>query len=186
VQEEVSFEWECFFKAQRGDELAWRVLTGQHQARLAALALFITGSGAAADDIVQETFVRALRARIKHTTGTVQGFLSTIAYRLALKEAKRASRHTEISGVELPHQTESALDRILKDERDRLVVEAIGTLDEQHRNVLTLRFYGGYSYEDIAEILEIPLGTVKSRIFHAVKSCRQMLRQKGALNDTQD
>jgi len=175
----VNFEWECFFRAQHGDETAWRVLTGQHQTRLAALALFITGSGAAADDIVQETFVRALRAKIKHTKGTVQGFLSTIAYRLALKEAKRTSRHIKIGDIDLPHQGESALDKVLEDERDRLVAEAIRNLDAKHRDVLILRFYCGYSYEETAEILEIPLGTVKSRIFHAVKSCREILRQKG-------
>jgi RNA polymerase sigma-70 factor (ECF subfamily) len=177
----VSSDWECFISAQRGDETACRVLVGQHQTRLMALALFITGSATAADDVVQETFVRALGAKIKHSTGTVQGFLGTIAYRLALKEAKRVRRNAELDELDLHDQGRNALDSVLNDERDRLVVETIGTLDAEHRDVLVLRFYGGCRYEEIAEVLQAPLGTVKSRIFYAVKSCRETLRQKGVL-----
>jgi RNA polymerase sigma-70 factor (ECF subfamily) len=61
------------------------------------------------------------------------------------------------------------------------VARALRTLDAEHRDVLVLRFYGGYSYEEIAKIVEAPLGTVKSRIFYAVKSCRETLQQKGVL-----
>jgi len=161
--------------------MAWRVLVGQHQTRLTALALFITGSAAAADDVVQETFVRALQSRIRRFTGTVHAYLGTIAYRLALKEVKRAGRDVELDGLDLADTAHGPLDSILNDERDRLVAEAICTLDEEHRDVLTLRFYGGYSYEEMAELLQIPLGTVKSRIFYAVKSCRESLRLKGVL-----
>lgn len=181
MQGAVSSDLECFTRAQRGDETAWRALVGQHQARLTALALFITGSAIAADDVVQETFVRALAARIKNSTGTVQGFLGTIAYRLALREAKRVRRNAELDELDLYEDGRNALDSVLSDERDRLVAEAIGTLDAEHRDVLILRLYGGCSYEEIADILQAPLGTVKSRIFYAVKSCREALRQKGVL-----
>lgn len=181
VQETVNSDWECFAKAQRGDETAWRVLVGQHQARLIALALLITGSAIAADDVVQETFIRAQGAKIKDTAGTVQGFLGTITYRLALKEAKRVRRNTKLDGLDVPNQDRSALEGILNDERDRYVAGAIRALDAEHRDVLVLRFYGGYSYEEIAGIVQAPLGTVKSRIFYAVKSCRDTLRQKGVL-----
>jgi RNA polymerase sigma-70 factor (ECF subfamily) len=180
----VSSEWDCFLQAQQGDELAWRVLIEQYQTRLAALALLITGSTAAADDIVQETFVRALGAKIRDRSGTVRGFLGTIAYRLALKESKRQRRNVEFDGLNLPDRNEGPLESVLKDERDRLVTDAIGKLDTEHRDVLVLRFYGGYGYDEIAELVKAPLGTVKSRIFYAVKSCREILRQKGVLDDT--
>ena len=177
----MNAEWESFLRAQRGDETAWRVLIGQHQTRLTALALFITGSAAAADDVVQETFVRALRAKIKSVTGTVQGFLGIIAYRLALKEARRVQRNVELDGLDLADAGQTPLDNLLNDERERLVAEAIAALDEGQRDVLILRLYSGHSYEEIARILQIPLGTVKSRVFYAVKSCRESLRQKGVL-----
>jgi len=177
----VNPEWDWLLRAQQGDETAWRVLINQHQTRLAALALFITGSAAAADDVVQETFVRALGARIKDFAGSVQGYLGTIAYRLALKEAKRSQRNVALDGIDFADPGNSPLDGILNDERDRLVTEAISSLNTEHRDVLVLRFYGGKSYEEIADLLRVPLGTVKSRIFYAVKSCREELRKKGVL-----
>ncbi len=177
----MNSKWDCLIRAQRGDETSCREVIEQYQTRLTALALLITGSAAAADDVVQETFVRALVAKLKNTTGTVQGFLGTIAYRLALKESKRARRNVELDGLDLLDQTPNPLDNVLIDERDRLVARAIGTLDADHRDVLVLRFYGGHSYEEIAELLKIPPGTVKSRLFYSVKSCREILRKKGVL-----
>lgn len=177
----MSPDWECFLRAQRGDSTAWRALVDQHQSRLGALALFITGSVVSAEDIVQETFVRAFRARTRHTTGTVGGFLGTIAYRLAVKEAKRLRRNVPLEGVDVPDSDPDPLEHVLDDERDRLIVQAIGTLTDGHRDVLVLRFYGGHSYEEIAELLQLPLGTVKSRVFYAAKSCRDVLKKKGVL-----
>ena len=177
----LSPEWECFRRARHGDEGAWRVLVEEHRARLGALALLITGSAAAADDVVQETFLRALRAQVDHDRGTVAGFLGTIAFRLAVKEANRSRRNVELAGSDLPDHRQSALESILANERDRVVAEAIRSLDGDHRDVLILRFYGGHSYAEIAELLGAPLGTVKSRVFYAVKSCREVLRQKGVI-----
>jgi RNA polymerase sigma-70 factor, ECF subfamily len=177
--EVVNSDWGWFIRAQRGDELAWRMLLGQYQTRLSALAFFITRSAVATEDVVQETFVRAINARVKCYTGTVSGFLGTIAYRLAVKEARRDRKHVELDEPDLPETGCTPMDEILRDERDRLVAEAIDSLDEKHRDVLLLRFYGGCSYEEIAGLLEIAVGTVKSRLFHAVKSCRESLRQKG-------
>jgi RNA polymerase sigma-70 factor (ECF subfamily) len=179
--EAVNSEWDCFTRAQGGDELSWRLLIGQHRRRLTALALLVTGSLSAAEDIVQETFLRAIKTKIKHRSGTVSGFLGTIAYRLAVNEARRAKRHTEMDGLVLADGDGTALDGLLKDERERSVIEAIRALDDKHREVLVLRFYGGYSYEEIADLLQIALGTVKSRMFNAVKSCREVLRQKGVI-----
>jgi RNA polymerase sigma-70 factor, ECF subfamily len=177
----LNSDWDCLIRAQRGEEISCRALIEQYQTRLAALALLITGSAAAADDVVQETFVRALGAKLKNTTGTVQGFLGTIAYRLAQKESKRARRDMALDGCDPLDQKPDPLDMVLIDERDRLVARAIGTLDVDHRDVLVLRFYGDHSFEEIAELLKIPLGTVKSRLFYAVKTCREILREKGVL-----
>ena len=60
--------------------------------------------------------------------------------------------------------------------------EAIRGLDDKYREVLVLRFYADHSYEEIADLLRIPLGTVKSRMFNAVKTCRMILKDKGILS----
>jgi RNA polymerase sigma-70 factor, ECF subfamily len=177
----VISEWIVLERAQHGDASAWRELTSKHQARLTAIALFVTRSPAAADDVVQETFVRALRAEIKHRDGSVQGFLGTIAYRLALKEVRRGRRHLDLGSLASLESGADSLAGLLSEERDRHVAAAIHALDDDHRDVLVLRFYGGHSYEAIANLLQVPLGTVKSRIFYAVQACRKRLREEGLL-----
>jgi len=153
----------------------------RYQQRLAALSLLITGSAASVDDIVQETFVRAFRAKIRDQSGSVSGFLGTIAYRLAVKESKRLQRDMSIDTRDFPAVDGNPLESILNEERDRFVAESIRALDNGHRDVIVLHYYGDKSYEEIAELLQIPLGTVKSRMFYAMKSCRETLRQKGIL-----
>lgn len=175
----MNSEWECLAQARLGDESAWRRLVDGHQQRLLSLALLITGSVQAAEDIVQETFMRAIYAKITHYKGTVQGFLGTIAYRLSLKENIRLRRQENMDFVDITDKNNNSLEKVLHDERDRCIAEAIRNLDARHRDVLLLRFYAGHSYDEIAELLQISTGTVKSRIFHAVKFCREALRRKG-------
>ena len=179
--EKVNPEWDLFFCARRGDENSWRELMEEYRPRLMALGLLITRSSVAAEDIVQETFVRALSATIKNTSGTVHGFLGTIAYRLAIKEKRRVGRHVGLETNELLDNVENPMEQLLKDERQRLIAGAISSLDTEHRDILLLRCYGGHSYLEISDLLSVPIGTVKSRIFYAVKSCRDILRRKGVL-----
>ena len=178
----TSDEWQRFLQAQNGDQNSWRALVEIYRPRLTTLALLITGSVATAEDIVQETFVRAANSDLKHTNGTVSGYLGTITYRLAVKEARRNNRSTELDQTEpADHNGRTPLDHILRNEQERQVAAAIRNLDQQHREVLVLRFYSEHSYTEIAALLDIPLGTVKSRMFNAVKSCRELLRTKGIL-----
>jgi RNA polymerase sigma-70 factor (ECF subfamily) len=72
---------------------------------------------------------------------------------------------------------------MVRSERERLVVKAIRSLDDAHRTTLVLRFYGEHSYEEIATLTGAPLGTVKSRLFYAVKQCREWLKTKGVLEE---
>ena len=178
----MNSDWQCFYKAQQGDKNSWRALIEKYQSRLSALALLITGSATAADDIVQDTFLKALAAHVGNNNGTVQGYLGTIAFRLAVKESKRNQRNVEINALDLPDSGDNPLEKILVNERDRLVASAIRNLDNEHRDILLLRFYAGHSYEEIANLIDKPLGTVKSRIFYAVKSCRDLLKKKGVLS----
>jgi len=53
------------------------------------------------------------------------------------------------------------------------------SLPADQREILALRFFGGHRYEEIARITEVPIGTVKSRIFYAIKTCRETLRNQG-------
>jgi RNA polymerase sigma-70 factor (ECF subfamily) len=174
-------DWECYRRARRGDEDAWRCLLERHHSRLVKMTYLITGSLAAAHDLAQETLIILLRRGVRHQQGSFGAYLSTIAYHLALKEKKRVSRLYQLDGSGAPDCAASPLDTILQAERDRLIAEAIRSLDGGHRDVLVLRLYGRHSYAEIARMMNLPLGTIKSRIFYAVKTCRNILRQKGVL-----
>lgn len=174
-------DWDCLERARRGDETAWQWLIERYNSRLIKTVLLITGSMAAAQDLVQETFVRLLRHGSRHREGNLGAYLSTIAYRLALKEKERTRRNRSADGLILTNPAPSPLEAVLKKERDRLLARAIQSLEEHHRDTLVLRFYGGHNYNEIARILSLPIGTVKSRIFYAVKECRRLLREKGIL-----
>jgi len=179
----VNSDWDYFLRAQSGDNTSWRVLVEKYQTRLTALALLITSSSSVADDIVQETFVKAFASRVKDMKGAVSGYLGTIAYRLALKESKRIKRHVEIDEIDIEDAHADPLENVLINERDRIVASVINKLENDHRDIVLLRFYADNSYEEIADILNIPIGTVKSRIFYAVKTCRELLKNKGVHNE---
>jgi len=174
-------DWECLAQARGGSDAAWLLLMQRHFARLTALALLIVQRPETAEDIAQDAMVKLYESQLAHHSGTVGGWLTTIVYRQALKTKQRAARHTELEARELVDAAPSPLQRLLASERDRSVTAAVRRLDDDHRATLALRFYGGYSYEEIAALMNVPLGTVKSRIFYAVKMCREFLRKDGLL-----
>jgi len=175
-------EWDLFESARKGDNKSWQALLEKYRKRLGALALMITGSADVAADVVQETFSRAFSGKLRDRGGTLSGFLGTIAFRLAVKEKNRSSRVAPLDRTDFTGTGPDPLDQIIKREQDRHVAQAIGWLDDDHREVLMLRCYADRSYKEIAQLLGLPLGTVKSRMFYAVKSCREILRKKGVLD----
>ncbi len=175
-------DWQCLDLARAGDGPAWKILFERHYPSLVRVALFVTGSPESARDVAQEAFVYLLRANIRHRESTLKAFLGTIAYRLALKERMRLHPLRKLESLPVADDSPSSLEKTVRDETDKLIVRSIQTLAAEYREVMTLRFFGGHSYDEIARIMEIPIGTVKSRIFYAVKSCREKLKQLGVLS----
>jgi RNA polymerase sigma-70 factor (ECF subfamily) len=176
---EVTAGWDDLARARGGSRKAWRALFEQHSPRLLRMTALMTGSTNAARDCVQETFVRILNSAVHPQAGSVDAYLSTIAYRLALKEILRLRRLSHSDTMEPVSPDPSPLDHAIADERQREVAQALRELTSQHREILILRLHGGHTYEEIAEITGLPLGTVKSRIFNAVKQARTLMKNRG-------
>jgi RNA polymerase sigma factor (sigma-70 family) len=174
-------DWDCLEAARRGGEEAWRELFRRYYTSLVRMTLLITGSQESAKDIAQETFVRLLRSRTDHRAGSFKAYLNTVAFRLALKEKKRQHRHLNLDHQICADPSPSPLDDAEHRDRQDHIRAAILALADSHREILVLRFYGEHSYDEIAQITGIPLGTVKSRIFNAVKECRKTLQEKGVI-----
>jgi len=171
--------WDLWEKARLGDESAWRQLFQDFYPDLLRLTALLTGSLDNAKDVSQEAFYRLLRTPPVDRRGSLKGYLTTIAYRLALKEKKRILNKQPLHDFEHQATGMSALESAILDEDQRRVVKALESLDEKHREIVLLRFYAEQSYERISETTGIPLGTVKSRIFYAVKQCRKFMQTTG-------
>lgn len=181
-------EKELLCRAQAGDVEAFESLVSIYQPAVFRLALAATGNPEDAEDALQETLIQAYRA--------LPGFrgdaaLSTWLYRIALNAARnwirsqsRASsdrfnrRLAYTSGSARP-QVESEL---LARERRRLLREAVHRLPVHYREAILLRHYEDMPYEQIAKVLHVPLGTVRSRLAKGRQLLLADLEQTGCFD----
>ena len=167
---------------QHGDVNAFETLYRQYEKLVFRTAYLITGSKEAAEDALQEVFVSVWRSR--HTYDPSKGKLTTWLHRITVNQCSSgkarkapAAVSLEEKGIDLPerkysYQPEDML--INKMEYDRLL-RAMDSLDTKHRSILVLRYFNGLSYQEIAETLEIPLGTVKSRLNQSLRHLKEQM-----------
>jgi RNA polymerase sigma-70 factor (ECF subfamily) len=155
-----------------------------HIVALDRVALRLTGNAADADDLVQETVLKAYRAWHQYQQGTnAKGWLLTILRHAFINEYRRKTRHPETVNLDAiepfavldERQEDDPLgqffDKIVDDE----VLRAIDELPEQFREAVVLSDVEGMSYEEVARILDVPIGTVKSRLFRARRQLQAKL-----------
>src|SRR5229473_1619206 len=172
-----------------GDQVALAALVTRHHAPLLGyLYRLVGGDRQLSEDLVQETLLHVLRQRTYQADRPFKPWLYTIATNLARDYFKSAAmRQCGRSGDEeeaLLHLYDSAPgpeERALAAEQGSEVQAALAQLREEYRIVVVLRFYQGFSLQEIAETLHIPLGTVKSRLSVGVARLRSELApvQKG-------
>lgn len=163
--------------AQQGDGAAFDRLIRLHQKRLFRFAYSITGSFDQAEDIVQESFVKAYSAIATFKPGfAFYPWLSTIARNLAFNQIAREERKESLdeksdSGFD-PESTDlGPLEKLLNDEAQARFFKAVMALPAKYRTVFVLRHFEEMDYNEISIYLKIPPGTVDSRLYRA----RQML-----------
>jgi RNA polymerase sigma-70 factor (ECF subfamily) len=158
-------------RAQRGDRFAFERLVEAHAPRLYALAVRLLGSHADADDALQETLIRAWTA-LPRFRGEAQ--LSTWLYRIALN-AVHDVRTRARPDSELPEVAETR-DRFEQAELGAELQAALAGLSDDYRAAVVLYDVVGASYLEIAELLGVAEGTVKSRIFRGRRELAAALR----------
>ncbi|MCL7455103.1 MAG: sigma-70 family RNA polymerase sigma factor [Anaerolineae bacterium] len=172
-------------RCQRGDRLAIEVLIRRYQNYVFRLCVLVMRSEQDAEDMTQETFIRAFRAlpRFEFREGTgFEGWL----YRIAVNACRSRMRRKWYQVLpwpdpapQLTSEPAEQPDQVLMqgEHRDR-VLAAVDTLGDKHRLVVILRYYGGMSNEEIARALNIPSGTVRSRLHVARQRLRVALEQE--------
>jgi len=170
-------------EALAGSSAAFGQLVTKYQDRLYNTVLHVVGSSEDAYDVVQDAFVQAFLKL--ETFGRASAFYTWL-YRIAFNSAlTRRRRHKptvsveqarELSGDEPLGREESPDARLEQQERVSQVRAALATLTEEHRTVLVLREMDGCCYETIAEMLDLPVGTVRSRLHRARLQLRDELK----------
>ena len=149
-------------RAQRGERFAFEKLVERHEQRLYTLAARVLGSRDEAADAVQDALVRAWLALPKFR-GDAR--FSTWLYRITVNAAHDARAKRRAQPVEEPPDPVDPRDRFAERELSGELQRALDALDESYRVAVVLYDVLGCSYAEIAELTEVPEGTVKSRIF---------------------
>ena len=119
------------------------------------------------EDAVQEVFIAIWKAAEKfdHTKASEVTFISMIARRRFIDYLRKVSKHKNLQSIDEDNGQELFKESILNESTDlQLIKDAIGSLEIEDQELLNLSIYKGYSHSEIAKLLNIPLGTVKTRI----------------------
>jgi RNA polymerase sigma-70 factor (ECF subfamily) len=174
--------------AKNGDEAAFAVIVNRYRNPITNYLYRFLNDYEEAVDLAQETFVRVYFAIERyHTEYAISTYIYRIATNLAISEIRKRKRRTILSLTGLfqtesddttefqPEDKKSLPDKdLIDDEQARVIAKAIATLPTKYRIPIILRDIEGKSYEEIATILELGLGTTKSRISRA----RGLLKEK--------
>lgn len=186
-------EYHLIRKAQDGDTESFGTLVSLYQDRAFSVATGILGNSHDAMDVVQDAFIKAFRNIGKFNfSSTFNTWLHRIVINTSIDELRKRKHHSQVVSLDRSYEsedgeytvqyedTESYVEEILeRKESIDLLKKALETIEEDHRMVIVLSDIKGYSYQEISTILDLPLGTVKSRIARARAKLVEMLKRDG-------
>lgn len=179
MTEENLTDQKLIIAARKGDNEAFKELVRRYESRVAATVVGMLGRCPEAEDVGQETFIRFYRALGKFRgESSVGTYLTRIAINLSLNELKRRRRRSVLffqKSLEEVHDIPDTKANSELNEDKEIVQQAIGKLEGKFRSVVVLRFIDGYSTEETAQILNVPVGTVLSRLSRAQKKLKELL-----------
>lgn len=172
-------------RAKAGDAAAAGEIVERYQRRIYTLCLRILADADAAEELTQETLVKALTGLEKFDGRSALG---TWLHRIATNACFSRIRSDRVrskgrvpwpeSGEPIaPPRVQQGEDRLDAAQRSRLVAAALDRINPEHRVVLVLRDVQGLEYEQVAEVLGVPMGTIKSRLFRARAALREAVER---------
>ena len=186
---EKDIDQELVERVQRGDKVAFELLVGKYQRKIVRLISRLVRDPSEVEDVAQEAFIKAYRA-IPQFRG--ESAFYTWLYRIAVNTAKnylasqgrRAPTATDTDSEDAETFDDASLLRDINTPESVLMSKQIAEtvnavmagLPEELRNAIALREIDGLSYEEIAELMQCPIGTVRSRIFRAREAIAAKLR----------
>ena len=180
---ETAKELELVRRMKKGERAAFDELYEQYYDRLYRTACMITGNRADGEDVTQETFIKAyLNCNRLKQDGQFRYWIYKILNRTAWQIAKKHAKEQPDEHILKLADTsmsvflaDSPVVKVLQDEQEQSVAEAIGQLEYKQRTTVILYYYNGLSTKEIASVMGCMEGTVKSRLFTARKNLRIQL-----------
>lgn len=172
-------------RAAQGDEQAFKALYETYAPMLASYIFGVTNDKAIIEDVVNEAFFKAWRAlgrfRGESDFGT---WITTIARRILFDMYKKNQNTEDLSEVDdIPDDQSSPFENVSINGQAALIKKALVSLSPEHREVLQLMYMQGKSIQEIAELIDCPVNTVKTRIFHARKKLKKIIDKMGVSYD---
>jgi RNA polymerase sigma-70 factor (ECF subfamily) len=178
VVKTVDTELDLIEQARQGDRNAFGELVRRHYESVVHVVYRMCGEAQLAEDAAQEAFIRAwVNLPSFEPRASIRNWLYRIAVNAALDVLRRKSEETVEDEVLLmvSDQTAGPEEALIRKEQAELLQQALQSLPAASRSVLVLREYGGLSYQEIASVLDIPIGTVMSRLNYARNRLREVL-----------
>lgn len=179
-------ETDLIQQAQAGDTWAFGELVRHHYSPVVNVAYRICGEMNLAEDMAQETFLRAwANLNSFRITGSLKNWLYRIAVNVTLDALRRKSEQPMddevVQMIQDPTPNPETL--LVQKERAENLQEMLRALPLATRNVLVLREFGELSYQEIASVLDIPIGTVMSRLNYARTRLRDLLKEQPSMQE---
>lgn len=179
---ELENEREIIRRWKRGDKRAYEILVRRHMTDAYLVAYGYVGNPEDARDLSQEAFVKVYQARARFDEERpFYPWLYRVLRNHCLNFLRRGRVEVSIDDEnmrrELTSKQPTVLENIEGEERRRLVRAAVARLSDDHREIIVLKNFKDCSYKEIAEILDIPIGTVMSRLFYARQALRALVEE---------
>ena len=170
-----------------GEDSAFDVLLGRWEKRIRGAIYRLVGSDEEARDLCQEAFLKAYKSlRSFKQEARFSSWLYQIALNLCRDRIRRRRGKTMVSldeleegGAAMPVAGPTALDLLQERDTSRLVAQAIEALPGEQREVIILKEYQGLTFLEIAQVLDVPISTVKTRLYRGLDQLRSRLEREG-------
>ena len=169
---------------QQGDPRAFELLYDRHGGAAFSLAYRMVGDRTAAEDVAQEAFLSIWRSRLRYQAerGSVRTWVLGVVHHRAIDSLRRnlvhQRRRASAEGIEERHEARELTDvEAARREEARHVRSALDSLPEEQCKVIELAYFGGFSHSQIADMLEMPVGTVKGRMRLGLEKLRNQLSE---------
>lgn len=176
---------ELWKEATRGSQRAWESLYGLLGGKLYQFFLKNTSNQELAMDKTQEVFERLFRHRESFTEGSLKTWMFRIARNLLIDHWRKKGHKVDLFGEETPEIPDDRVDvetgvlaKIQHQEMVTLIDESLPGLNEENRMVIGLVYLGGLAIPELAQVMEVPLGTAKTRVRQARLKLEEIIREK--------